>query len=168
MAGKEVIADKIKDCVDALYSEDQYLFELKVCERCLMFRLAHYLQNEFDDYFVDCEFNKMGFEGHKSQSKVEPTADEGKLKNMFVDIIIHKRNSRTMGNIACIELKRTKRYMENDIERLKNMTRKGGFRFEGKDYIYGYDFGFFIYFPKDKNKSEIRLFENGEEITQNI
>ena len=160
---KNTVEKKIERCVDKLYKDDKYLFESKVCERCLMFRLAYYLQMAFPDYFVDCEFNKMGFKNYKYMEKVEPSEQGRKLKKMFADIIIHKRNSNVQDNFICLEIKPTKKGMDTDSERLKNMTRKNGFRHKGRKYIYAYDFGFFIYLPKDKTRSEIRIFENGAE-----
>lgn len=161
------IIKKIKKCIEKLYSEygDKYLFDCKVCERCLMFRLAHYLQFEFFDYFVDCEFNKMGFNGYKAEAKKEPIGNGKKLKKMYADIIIHKRNSNTGDNLACLELKRNKRYMDLDLLRLQNMTRENGFQYGHTNYVYSYDLGFFVYLPKDKNKSEIKIFKNSRMIS---
>ena len=160
---KNTIKDKIINCVDKLYSKDKYLFDCKVCERCLMFRLAYYLQVEFPKYFVDCEFNKMGFIGNKNQDKIEPNSLGDGLKRMFADIIIHKRNSNTEDNFICLEIKRTKRGLNNDLKRLKNMTATTGFRYEETNYIYAYDLGFLIFLPRNRNKSDVIIFENGNE-----
>jgi hypothetical protein len=154
----------IQRCVEKLYDKDNYLFDCKICERCLMFRLAYYLQLEFPDYFVDCEFNKMGFNKYKAETKVEPNIQGIALKKMYTDIIIHKRNSNTQNNFICLEIKRTKRAIEYDIKRLKMMTEDSGFVFKNTNYIYAYDFGFLIYLPKDKTNSEISIFKNGIEI----
>lgn len=158
---------KVNNCVDVLYEKDRYLFDCKVCERCLMFRLAYYLQAEFKEYYVDCEFNKLGFDGNKQFNKVEVTL-EGELKDMYADIIIHKRNSMIKDNFICIELKRTKRRINNDIVRLAHMTRKEGFVYGDTKYVYSYSLGFLIYLPKNKRDSEIKIFEKGKEINYNI
>jgi len=164
---KNDIIQIVKKCIDGLYSDngDMYLFDCMVCERCLMFRLAYYLQMEFPNYFVDAEFNKMGFFGYKHANKVEPIRNSGKLKKMYVDIIIHKRNSNTKNNFICLEVKRAKRGMNNDLERLKMMTKQNGFMHNGINYIYAYDFGVFVYIPRDKANAEIRIFQNGEELS---
>lgn len=165
MENKKII-NKIKKSIEKLYNEsdDKYLFDCKVCERCLMFRLAHYLQFEFPDYFVDCEFNKMGFNGHKSEAKVEPIYNGNGLKKMYADIIIHKRGSRIEDNLVCLELKINKHGVDSDLIRLQNMTKADGFQHKGINYVYNYDLGFFVYLPKDKSKLEIRIFENGKMI----
>jgi len=161
---QKVVVKAIKSCIDQLYNKDKYLFDCRACERCLMFRLAHYLQIKFFNYFADCEFNKMGFNKYKARDKVEPTNRDSRLKKMYVDIIIHKRNSNVQDNFICLEIKRTKRGMDDDLERLKNMTCENGFRYENTNYVYAYDFGFLIYLSKNKAKSEIKIFKNGEEL----
>ena len=160
---KDTVIKIIKNCIDKLYNKDRYLFDCNVCERCLMFRLAHYLQINLTDYFVDCEFNKMGFYEYKHESKVEPTRQGKELKKMYADIVVHKRNSNIKDNFICLEIKRTKRWINNDFERLKNMTRRNGFLYKMINYIYAYDYGFSILLPKNKKNSEIKIFEDGEE-----
>jgi len=105
----------------------------------------------------------MGFKDYKYMSKVELASHGAELKKMYADIIIHKRNSNTKGNFICLEIKRTKRAIDNDVRRLKMMTKYIGFSYENTNYIYRYDFGVLVYLPKDKTKSEIRIFENGAE-----
>lgn len=155
----------IKRLVNKLYDDDQYLFESEVCERCLMFRLAHYLQTEFSEYFIDCEFNKLGFNEHKHFDKVILNL-KGNLKNMYADIIVHKRNSKIKDNFICLEIKRTKRWLDNDLVRLGYMTRRGGFVYGDMRYVYSYDLGVSLYLPKNKDKSEIRIFEDGKETSR--
>lgn len=164
------IVNKINRAIDKLYSStgDKYLFDCSVCERCLMFRLAHYLQLEFLDYFVDCEFNKMGFESYKSQLKMEPSRDGNGLKRMFADIIIHKRGESIEGNLVCLELKTSKRLILDDLVRLKNMTNLEGFISELTNYVYGYKLGVSLYLPADKDSLEMKYFSNGEEINEQV
>lgn len=156
------IVTKIQKCAQKLYKKDKDLFKGGLCERSLMFRLAHYLQEEFKNYFVDCEFNKLCFKENMSGNKMMPDPITGDLKRIFVDIIIHKRNSDLNDNCICLELKRTRRYMENDIHRLKIMTSADGFKHEDKEYVFNYDFGFFILLPKHEKGAEIHIVQNGE------
>lgn len=153
---------KIQKCVQRLYKKDKYLFECGVCERSLMFRLAYYLQKEFTGYSVDCEFNKLGFNENMTGNKMmfDPATNE--LKRIYVDIIIHKRNSNLTDNFICLELKRTRKDMESDTQRLKIMTSKNGFTYEAKNYLFNYDFGFFILLPKNEQNAEIHVFQDGK------
>ncbi len=159
---KDIIKGKIKDSIVRLYNEDEQLFKSNVCERCLMFRLAHYLQLEFSEYSVDCEFNKMGIGENKKHLKVEPIDRGSGLKKMFADIIIHKRNT-IKGNLVCIEIKHTKRHVDNDIKRLRMMTNPRGFFHDNVEYHYDYKWGFFIFLPNNKNRVQIRTFRCGNE-----
>ena len=160
------VKQKIKECIDKLYCDDKYLFDCDVCERCLMFRLAYYLQNKFTNYFVDCEFDKMGIGENRRDSKVEPNREGSALKRMYADIIIYKRSERTEDNFICIEIKRTKNHISDDVKRLKNMTNQNGFYVENTSnpYLYAYDFGFSIYLPENKREYKIRSFQNGQEV----
>jgi len=160
---KSSVVQIIADCIAGVYSEDKYLFDCKICERCLMYRFAYYLQNKFLTYYVDCEFNKMGFHNHKHRDKVMTDEETNSLKRMYTDIIVHKRNSDTSDNFICIEIKRTKRGIEKDILRLKKMTLQSGFRYQNVNYVYAYNYGFLLYLPKDKANNETKVFENGEE-----
>lgn len=164
------IVNKINRSINKLYSSsgDKYLFDCNVCERCLMFRLAHYLQLEFSDYFVDCEFNKMGFNGYKSDCKVEPARNGVGTKIMYADIIVHKRDSNTENNLLCIELKIDKNDILDDFDRLKNMTNQEGFISEMTNYVYGYKLGVSAYLPVDKDNLEMKYFNNGEEINEQV
>ena len=161
----DIIITKIQKCVKKLYEKDEYLFECGACERSLMFRFAYYLQMEFSNHTVDCEFNKLGFNGNMTGDKMMIDSDTNELKKIYVDIIIHKRNSNLSDNFICLELKRTKRYMENDIQRLKIMTSPNGFTHDGKNYVFNYDFGFFILLTKDEKNKDIYVFRNGKRIT---
>jgi hypothetical protein len=164
------VKQKIIDCINILYAEDIYLFNCDVCERCLMFRLAYYLQNKFNNYFgdniyfVDCEFNKMGVGPQKRDPKVETNKKGTDLKPMYADIIIYNRKEGTqLHNFICIEIKKDKEKIPKDVKRLKEMTNKAGLSVENSDnYTYAYDFGFLIYLENDKY--EIRSFQNGKEV----
>ena len=89
-------------------------------------------------------------------------SNEVKVKKMYVDIILHKRKSNIKDNFICIELKRSKRGLDTDFERLDIMTSREGFSHNGKNYIYSYDYGFFILLPKNKKDAIAKLFMDGQ------
>jgi hypothetical protein len=165
---KKTIENIICQCIEKLYKKDKYLFDCMVCERSLMFRLGHYLQlrNEFRNYFVDCEFNKKGSKENGSDFKVMKYDENGELKRIYVDIIIHTRKpEEDESNFICIEIKRTKKGITKDEKRLKIMTRqKSAFEHNGNTYIFGYKYGFLLYLPKIKEKMEIDTFVDGKKI----
>ena len=92
-------------------------------ERAIVFRFAHYLQNliddngGFEDYNLDCEYNRNG-----TECKSLPSFPKG----TYPDIIIHQRGSNDY-NLLVIEVKT---YWNDDTERdkrkLKDFTAPNG------------------------------------------
>lgn len=114
------IYQKINECLDKIYSERPSLFELvenKIrSERCLVFRLAHYIQNSFPNYFVDCDYNSHMQNGQRLNEK--PIQDSnGIVKNRLIDIIVHKRNNDEDADFICFEIKRWDNYSGRSKDR---------------------------------------------------
>src|SRR4030043_55491 len=105
----EEIKGKIKACLQKLYQNDTLLFERNngkgLCERCIVFRFALYLQEEFSDYFVDCDFNSASVNGQPVGGKPITNIDGRTSTNRFVDIIVHKRTVETNTDFICFEVK---------------------------------------------------------------
>jgi hypothetical protein len=107
------IEQKIKNALLRFYKEDSYLIDNNVHERSLTFRLGMYLQNEFPDYNVDCEYNKncQTFQHNKllsARCDEEPKFNckecgDHRKCTVFPDIIIHQRG--TDKNLLVIEAK---------------------------------------------------------------
>ena len=107
------IEQKVKNALQLFYKEDSYLIDNNVHERTLTFRLGMYLQNEFSDWKVDCEYNKnyQTFQRNKllfarcdkeSKFSCKDCCDHRKC-TVFPDIIIHQRG--TDKNLLVIEAK---------------------------------------------------------------
>jgi hypothetical protein len=144
-----------------------------LCERCLVFRLSHYLQNheKLRDYFVDCDFNSHFYErvdrnGNRTiiDGNGKPIQTEnGKVKKIFVDIIIHKRdftNARE-NDFICLEIKKWNNNNSirraKDIQNLKAMTSSQ----------YAYKHGFYITLGKRKEDVFWSIFRNGRIAEEN-
>lgn len=155
------ILQKINACLDRLYSENPSLFELVQnktrCERCLVFRFAYYIQKEFFEYFVDCDYNSHMENGQRLKGKPIPNND-GTITNRLIDIIVHKRNNAEDADFICFEIKRWDNYSgrSKDRNNLINLTT-----------LYNYLFGFHVILGKIRNKTKIIIFQNGEEIQTN-
>jgi hypothetical protein len=126
-----------------------------------MMRLWYYLQNEFSNYYVDCEFNKMWHNSNQSDGTSQTVEKigvniNGIKKKIYVDIIIHKRDSNIDNQLICIEMKRNSN-SDEDINRLKNMTNQQGFITEWKEYIFAYKYGFFISFWDKLKKPKVKI-----------
>jgi len=169
----EEIKTIVKDCLNQVYQQDSDLFERNdkkgVCERCLVFRFAHYLQNKITNFSVDCDFNssyratyingRWVCEPRQGKPIEEPN---GTITNRFVDIIIHKRsdfinNENIESDFLCFEIKKWNYHNKNQIEKDKNNLRVLTSRF-------GYKFGFYINLHRNKNKTKWTIYKNGNEI----
>jgi hypothetical protein len=143
------IKDKIKKAINTFYENDSFLIKNKLCERCLVHRLAVYLENErFPDYFIDCEYNKM----HRDQKSMPKIASN--LNGNFIDIIITKRDDNRQNDLVCFEIKRWDNYRgrKKDRENLEILT--------GGD-LFGYSFGFYIIFGESMKKTKIEIYSKG-------
>lgn len=140
---------KVKKAINTFYGNDSFLIENKLCERCLVHRLAVYLENErFPSYFIDCEYNKM----HRDKNSMPKIASN--LNGNFIDIIITKRDDNHQNDLVCFEIKRWDNYRgrNKDRENLKILTF--GERFN-------YDYGFYIILGKTKEKTKLEVYCKG-------
>ena len=122
---KEVL-EKIKNAYRKFLKNDSYLLKVGANERSITHRLAIYLEDEFPDYNVDCEYNREGadikrireiFNNNIPQTDISITDKDGNTKSVFPDIIIHHRG--TNDNFIVIEAKKTTNNCEYDEEKLK-------------------------------------------------
>ena len=98
------IRNKILRAYLRLLKNDGYLLTSKANERSITHRLAIYIEDEFPDYNVDCEFNRKGLEPKKLDSfKKKVDTDDAKGVSVYPDIIVHHRG--TADNLVVIEAK---------------------------------------------------------------
>ncbi|WP_321430335.1 hypothetical protein [uncultured Methanolobus sp.] len=165
------IKNKIRNSLTELYTKDQILFERNneegVQERCIQFRFAMYLQNQFDNYYVDVEYDNTitcylddnGFVTQVEESKKKLISDEDGNQHLKVpDIIIHKRGIGQNSNYLCFELKKWNRTnnrldVKKDHDVLKFLT---------SIYEFGYLYGFHIIFGRVKDETKWTIFQNGQ------
>ena len=153
----------IKPAFDKLYKNDLELFDNNLCERCIVFRFAYHLQNKFNNYFVDCDYNSSTYFDKESRKwkrkKGKPIPDseqnKAKIKKRFIDIIVHKRDSYK-SNLICFEIKKwnncsKKDSIRKDENNLKVLTLQ-----------YGYKYGFHLIFGKNKKETLISIFKDGK------
>ncbi len=148
------IKGKVKNALNAFYKNDSFLIEKKLCERCLVHRIAVYLENEkFPDYFIDCEYNKS----HLNKSS-EPKRVSNPNGN-FIDIIITKRDGNYQNDLICFEIKRWDNYhgRNKDRKNLRTLTK-------GKKF--GYGCGLYIILGKSKEKTKIEVYIKGNKIDE--
>ena len=150
------IKGKIIRSLIKLYQDDECLFTRNngrcLAERCIVFRFAHYLQNEFNDYFVDCDFNSASVDNKPVSGKPITNPDGQLITKRFIDIIIHKRSLGINSNLICFEIKKWTNHNTINIEKDKNNLRV-------LTSEYGYQYGFHITLGKEISKTTITIFE---------
>lgn len=144
----EEVLLKLESALNKLYEKDQYLinFELNnhVSERSITHKLGAYLTPLFEEYDVDCEYNRFGCEG-KFVEKLK--------QNVIPDIIVHKRGK--MNNFIAIEIKPWwNDDTDKDVKKLYEMTKQ--------DSQFRYYFGFSIVINKNRGLVIAKIIENGE------
>ena len=164
MIQKDLYMKYIKPAIDKLYKNDTVLFESNLCERCIVFRFAHYLQNKFNDYFIDCDYNSLTYLDKGSgkwvrrNGKPIPNSEQNKakIKKRFIDIIVHKRDFYD-SDLICFEIKKWNNCTEDGIRKdennLKVLTSQ-----------YGYRYGFHLIFGKNKKETVISTFKDGKKL----
>jgi hypothetical protein len=143
------ILDKVEEALNKLYEKDQYLIHSEknnhVSERSITHKLGAYLTPLFEEYDVDCEYNRFGYEG-KFVEKLK--------QNVIPDIIIHKRGKRN--NFIAIEVKTwwNKSKVSADKDKLTELTKSK----------YNYEYGISLVINKSRDKVFKVIFSKGKEL----
>lgn len=145
------IKKKVEIAIKTLFEKDSFLLENKANERSVSCKLAEYLQSQFSEYNVDCEYNKKGEGEIKRLAGIEECDKQRATDRILPDIIVHKRNSND--NIVIIEIKTISNDEKCDLCKLKLFTRRSG--------EYRYQIGLYIKF-NGTNNPELIYFENGK------
>lgn len=135
----ELITQKITTAYQTLFTHDSHLFIVGANERSITHKLAEYLQHEFSEWNVDCEYNKNQYDEkvvttwenrrnelletleleitERRRNLIQKILDGG--ISVYPDIIIHHRG--TNDNLVVIEAKKTDfpNNEDNDVEKLK-------------------------------------------------
>ncbi len=130
------IKQKVNGALKKLKEIDHVLLEINVNERTISHKFAEYLQNEFADFSVDCEYNR-----HLDMKKIldvpkDPINwDDVESKTIFPDIIVHQRTN-DKGNLLVIEMKKS----SNRVDRQFDMSKIQAMMMTP----FNYQFGLFI------------------------
>jgi len=102
------ISERLEKAIQKLMKNDRDLLISDVNERSITHRLAMYLQEEFPDLDVDCEYNRYGFETKRVKDfyPADAKTDDTNARTVFPDIIVHKRGAQGP-NVLVIEAKKS-------------------------------------------------------------
>lgn len=166
------IKSKIRSCLVRLYTEDAVLFARNngkgLCERCLVFRFALYLQEAFSGYYVDCDFNSHSETTLESNNRTVHRPDrngkpiqnpDGSITNRFVDIIVHRRSFGRNNDFICFEIKKW-----NNTNAVKTNKDKNNLQVLTSEY--GYCYGFYVVFGQTIEGARYEIYQNGRVIEE--
>lgn len=127
---QEDIEAKVDAAIERLFERDAQLIEIDVNERSISHRLALYLQDEFPEWDVDCEYNRKGHNEVKRLDLpvIQIASNDTEAKTVFPDIIVHHRT--TDDNLLVIEMKKTTSQVSSDadFQKLKVFKHQLGYR----------------------------------------
>lgn len=150
----EEIDKKLRISIEIFYKNDWVLIENNVSERSISHKLAEYLQVEFKDWNVDCEYNRKNNDIKKLEG-ISECSEQRATDRIYPDIIVHERNLDK--NLVVIEVKSSADEETCDIEKLKKLT--------STKYDFHYKVGYFIRFSHENGKYQIRRFRSGREVS---
>lgn len=146
------IKEKVHISLGVFFKNDSFLLEAGVHERSIAHKLAEYLQDEFPDWHVDCEYNKKG-RTDKILDGIQGCTEQKTTGKIYPDIIVHLRN--TERNLLVIEIKKNNESDPCDIKKLELLTEP--------DRGYEYTLGLYLKFNR-LNNPVLDWFKNGEQI----
>jgi len=121
---KDDLEEILKQSLKKLRILDNKLLEINVNERTLTHKLAVYLQQNFPEYNVDCEYNR--FEPNEIEILVKKlnlpinlvSWEDTDAKTVFPDIIVHKRGIQQK-NLLVVEVKKSSTQISGQVDRNK-------------------------------------------------
>jgi hypothetical protein len=125
------VKTSVQNALAKLLAQDSDLLQNDVNERSITHKLAEYLKSEFQDWHVDCEYNRnhdrvKRLKFAKGQA-IEIDDTDG--ISVFPDIIIHRR--QTDKNFLVIEVKKSTstKSKDFDLEKLRAFKEELGYTY---------------------------------------
>ncbi len=147
IGGAEVRA-LLVSAFEQLRLQDGPLLERDSSERSLTHRVAMYLAPMFDEYDVDCEYNRHGGDIPKRilahRERYEDQGGEPGMKSVLPDIVVHHRGDDDR-NLVVIEVKKERETAASSSSRQAEAWDRQKLQ-EYKDQLH-YRHGFFIIQP---------------------
>jgi hypothetical protein len=146
------VRSKITRAFLRLLKKDAHLLVVEANERSITHRFAVYIEDEFPDFDVDCEFNRKGNDPKRLKHfRRKITSANTKGVSVFPDVIVHLRGTRV--NHLVIEAK-TKSNAEDCSETQSckcDLCKLRSYKVE-----LGYTHAFYIVFPVGRGLKEFK------------
>lgn len=149
------VKEKVQRAFCHFMAKDHYLLMVEANERSLTHRLAIYIEQEFPDFNVDCEFQKYGNETKILERYQKP--DVVNSGTVYPDIIVHHRG--TDDNFIVIESKPSTK--EEDCEKKPGCKCDRCKLWAYRDEL-GYRNAFYVVFPFGRKRESFTIGEIGE------
>ncbi|GAB4314094.1 MAG: hypothetical protein Kow0019_13670 [Methanobacteriaceae archaeon] len=134
MVPLEEVESKVNKALNKLFKNDHYLLFADANERSISHKFAEYLQQEFEEWNVDCEYNRdhhdiKRISDWKNRCLKEKEYEDADAKTVYPDIIIHHRNTRN--NLLVIEIKKSTNTDNGkcDIKKIRNFIKELNYKY---------------------------------------
>jgi hypothetical protein len=113
---------KVVSAVREFYAREQYLFERDLGERTLTHRLAVHLENHFQGWQVDCDYDRLGERTLRLPKGSIVSTDDHNGKSIYPDITVHQRD--IPNNLLVIEVRKETNHQPigHDQHKLRGLT----------------------------------------------
>lgn len=130
-----VLKQRVDRAIRRLQDHDAMLFELGVTERSITHKLGEYLQQEFLNWDVDCEYDRDTIDKKQLEGYSRSDSDSDGPSKVYPDVIVHQRKgpddenrpSYDEDNLLVIEVK-TKTDSRSDITKIEAFRGELGYR----------------------------------------
>jgi hypothetical protein len=141
------VRNKLFRAYRQLLKNDGYLLTSTANERSITHRFAIYVEHEFPDFDVDCEFNREGLDSKRLESfRRNVPSDDTTGATVYPDVIVHHRG--TANNFVVIEAKTTS---NNEQCQEPGACRCDQCKLRAYKVDLGYTHAFFVIFQVGKN-----------------
>ncbi|EFH9396399.1 TPA: hypothetical protein ACM380_004227 [Escherichia coli] len=130
MPNQHTVEESTRAAINELLRNDAHLLITDNSERAIANRLGRYLENNFPEWDVDCEYNRNGDAVKRLIYAVEPNGNASE-RDVIPDIIVHHRG--TDENLIAFELKKSTNNQRNgrekDLLKLQAFKEQLGYKY---------------------------------------
>src|SRR5262245_35383819 len=120
--GMQTELNKVVTALHEFYAQEDFLFEKDLGERAITHRFAVYLEKQFSDWAVDCNYDRLGDRTlHLPRGTIVST-DDHLGKSIYPDVVVHQRE--IPNNLLSVEVRKASNHtpIEHDQHKLVALT----------------------------------------------
>ena len=114
--------NKTVSALKEFYAQETDLLENDLGERTLTHRLAVYLERQFSEWSVDCDYNRLGERIWRLPKASIVNTDDELGTSVYPDIVVHHRE--IPDNLLAVEVRKANNHQppEHDRHKLRGLT----------------------------------------------